>query len=76
MEPVKLKRLFSETPLKQKSWSSFALIFVVIALFMECYASRGFPRYTFKRYLAFPKQAEHLDLYKAKFTESSLQIWP
>ena len=36
---------------------------------MECYASRGFPRYTFKRYLAFPKQAEYLYLYKAKFRE-------
>ena len=45
----------------------------VNALFMECYASRGFPRYTFKRYLAFVKEAEHLDPYNAKFKESNLQ---
>ena len=50
--------------------------FFVIALFLEYYASHGFPRYTFKRYLAFAKEAKYLDPYNAKFREGSLQTWP
>ena len=69
---VDSKRLFLETPLKQKSWS----LFLVKALCMEYYAPRGFPRYIFKRYLVFAKEAEHLDPKNAKFKESSLHTWP
>ena len=69
VEPLKTA-LFRDTT-KTKVLVFVCFEFFVIALFMEDYASRGFPRY-----LAFTKEAKYLDPYKAKFRESSPQTWP
>ena len=69
------KRLVVE-PLKKAPQRHHEKKVLVFVRFMEYYAPRGFPRYTFKRYLAFAKEAKYLDPYNAKFREGSLQTWP
>ena len=85
-----LKQLFVE-PMKTalsvraatKKVSVFVRFYPVIDLLMEWYPSRGFLRYTCKRFMAFPKQIsgslDHLTLTpssdKVSVGDSSLQVW-
>ena len=69
VEPLKTALLRDTTKTK-------VLVFV---RFMEYYASRGFPRYTYLNdILLLQKEAKYLESYpyKAKFRESTPQTWP